>query len=194
MQHLEVSNKAKLPTQFGEFYMQSFREKDSNGTKDHLVIFTPEFSDIPLVRLHSECLTGDALGSQKCDCGGELQMAMERIISSKEGGLVIYLRQEGRGIGLFNKVNAYALQDKGYDTIQANEMMGFKDDERDYSIVGEILEYYRIKKMRLLTNNPKKIMALEKYAEIERESLIICANEHNKKYLEVKKLKMGHLL
>ncbi|WRB55228.1 GTP cyclohydrolase II [Helicobacter pylori] len=192
MKRLEVSNQAKLPTQFGEFCIQCFREKGSSGSKDHLVVFTPNFSQNPLVRLHSECLTGDALGSQKCDCGGALQIALERI--SKEGGLVIYLRQEGRGIGLFNKVNAYALQDKGYDTIQANEMIGFKDDERDYSIAGEILEYYGIKKIRLLTNNPKKIAALEKYAEVTRESLIVCANEHNQGYLEVKKLKMGHLL
>jgi len=147
---LKISQIATLPTKYGEFKIQSFKEKE----KEHLVIFTDNLPEIPLVRIHSECLTGDALGSLKCDCGEQLEYAMKEI--NKHGGMIIYLRQEGRGIGLFNKVNAYALQDKGFDTVEANHQLGFEADLRDFSIVEEILKHFNIKKIKLLTNNPKK--------------------------------------
>lgn len=198
---LEVSQKAKLPTRFGDFYIQSFRELKAEGEcncpVEHLVVFTKTFSQAPLVRVHSECLTGDVFGSQKCDCGGELALAMQKINQSLESGgsgMLIYLRQEGRGIGLFNKVNAYALQDKGYDTVEANEALGFKSDNRDYSLVGEILGYYGIKKIHLLTNNPRKIKAMSQYVEVLREGIVVPSNRYNEKYLATKKIKLGHLL
>lgn len=194
--NIEISNEATLPTQFGEFKICSFREvkfiREHIYTLEHLVIKTADLPQNPLIRVHSECLTGDALTSLKCDCGNELQMALERI--QKEQGMVIYLRQEGRGIGLFNKVNAYALQDTGLDTVEANLALGFKDDERDYSIVKFILSHYNLTKIRLLTNNPSKIETFKAFIELEREPIIAKCNVHNAHYLEVKKTKMGHLL
>lgn len=194
---MNISNTANLPTKFGNFIIQSFREfidkdKCSKCEIDHLVVMTKELGDIPFVRVHSECLTGDVFGSKKCDCGDELKIAMEKI--SIEGGMIIYLRQEGRGIGLFNKVNAYNLQDKGYDTVEANEELGFKSDNRSYAVVGEILNYFKIKKIRLLTNNPKKVEAISKFVEIQRSSILATPNEYNKTYLQVKKDKLGHIL
>ena len=183
-----ISNVANLPTKYGDFKIQSFKE----GDKEHLAIYTPNLPKIPLVRVHSECLTGDVLGSKKCDCGEQLEASLKRI--AKEGGLLIYHRQEGRNIGLFNKVNAYALQDKGLNTIEANHQLGFKADERTYEVVQEILEYLGIKKLRLLTNNPKKLDALEGFEIVERVPIIIEPNECNKEYLNTKKEKMGHLL
>ncbi len=188
MQEQEISQVANLPTKFGDFKMQAFKE----GNKEHLVLFTEPLPKIPLVRIHSECLTGDALGSRKCDCGEQLQKALELI--GKEGGVLIYHRQEGRNIGLFNKVNAYALQDKGFDTIEANHQLGFAADERTYDIVKKILEHFKIKKLRLLTNNPKKIEALNDFEVVKRVPLVIEPNKNNKKYLQVKKEKMGHLI
>lgn len=194
---MDISNKANLPTKFGNFIIQSFKEviqKDGGCGCDveHLVVMTKELGECPLVRVHSECLTGDVFGSRKCDCGDELEIAMKRI--SKEGGIIIYLRQEGRGIGLFNKVNAYNLQDQGYDTVEANEALGFKSDNRDYTIVGQILDYFNIKKIRLLTNNPKKIEAISKFVNVNRDSIIAAPNEYNERYLQVKKEKLGHIL
>lgn len=191
---MEVSNQANLPTKFGDFIIQSVREitQDNHCSIEHLVVMTKDLGEIPLVRLHSECLTGDVFGSKKCDCGDELAIALKKIAS--EGGMVIYLRQEGRGIGLFNKINAYNLQDKGYDTVEANEALGFKSDNRNYEIVGKILKYFHINKIRLLTNNPKKIEAISKFVEVERNSIIATPNSHNKNYLQVKKEKLGHLL
>ncbi|MCE3037620.1 GTP cyclohydrolase II [Helicobacter anatolicus] len=191
---VEFSNKAKLPTRFGNFIIQGVREETQNGVFEHLVIFSNELLETPLVRVHSECLTGDVFGSLKCDCGGELALAMEQIAQSKQGGMLIYLRQEGRGIGLFNKVNAYALQDQGYDTIEANRALGLADDARNYDVVGEIFKHFGIKKIQLLTNNPHKIKWIEKYVDLERSSIIIESNCHNAHYLQVKKDKMGHLL
>lgn len=185
---MEISQKANLPTKYGNFIIQSFRE----SSLEHLAIMTKELGEIPLVRVHSECLTGDVLGSKKCDCGDELKIALDRI--SKENGMIIYLRQEGRGIGLFNKINAYALQDKGYDTVEANEALGFKSDCRNYDIVGKILEYYKISQIRLLTNNPKKIDEISKFVKVQRNSIIATPNEFNKNYMQVKKQKLGHLL
>ena len=184
----EISSIAKLPTIYGDFKIQCFQE----GNKEHLSIFTDPLPDIPLIRVHSECLTGDVLGSKKCDCGDQLQTSLKLI--AKEGGMVIYHRQEGRNIGLFNKVNAYSLQDKGLDTIEANHQLGFQADERTYDIVVKILNYFKIKKLKLLTNNPKKLEALEGFEIIKRIPLIIEPNEKNREYLRVKKDQMGHLL
>ncbi|WP_104578094.1 GTP cyclohydrolase II [Helicobacter felis] len=191
---VQISSEAGLPTKFGEFRIQSFRETREGQSFDHLVVFTSYLSSPPLVRLHSECLTGDVFGSQKCDCGEELAMALQRIQAHPQGGMLIYLRQEGRGIGLFNKINAYALQDQGYDTIEANRAIGFKDDERDYGIVKDILEHYGIQEICLLTNNPQKVEALSAFVKVERHSIIVPSNCHNAQYLETKKNKMGHLL
>ncbi len=189
----EVSKQANLPTRFGNFKTKAFREyMEHNEIKEHLVVFTDKIGDIPLVRVHSECLTGDVFGSMKCDCGPELSLAMKKI--HKEGGMLIYLRQEGRGIGLFNKINAYNLQDGGMDTVQANEALGFNKDEREYSIVGEIFKHFNITKIRLLTNNPYKIANMEKYVECVRDSILIEPNEYNRSYLNIKKEKLGHLL
>jgi 3,4-dihydroxy 2-butanone 4-phosphate synthase/GTP cyclohydrolase II len=148
-----------------------------------------------LVRVHSECLTGDIFGSLRCDCGEQLHKAMKMI--EKEGsGVLLYIRQEGRGIGLVNKLKAYALQDNGLDTVEANEELGFKPDLRNYGIGAQILVDLGVKKMRLLTNNPKKVVGLDGYglSIIEQTKIEIEPNEYNRCYLECKKLKMGHLL
>lgn len=148
-----------------------------------------------LVRVHSECLTGDIFGSLRCDCGDQLHKAMEMI--EKEGaGVLLYIRQEGRGIGLVNKLKAYALQDKGFDTVEANEKLGFKPDLRNYGIGAQILVHIGVRKMKLLTNNPKKIVGLEGYglSIVEQVPIEVAPNEYNRSYLECKKLKMGHLL
>lgn len=193
---IEISKEANLPTQFGDFKIQSFKEKKTFGGEtyvlEHLVLKTKEIPENPLVRVHSECLTGDVFASLKCDCGGELQIALQHI--AKESGMLVYLRQEGRGIGLFNKVNAYALQDTGLDTIEANLALGFQEDERDYKIVQFIFNYYHLNQIRLLTNNPAKIKAFESMISLTREPIIVECNTHNAHYLEVKKTKMGHLL
>lgn len=189
---MEISKQANLPTKFGNFIIQSFRENDDKYLVEHLVLRSKELGDIPLVRVHSECMTGDVFGSRKCDCGDELEIAMKRI--AKENGMIIYLRQEGRGIGLFNKVNAYNLQDSGYDTVEANNRLGFNADLRDYNIVGKIFDYYGIKNIRLLTNNPKKISEISKFVQVQRDSIIITPNQYNEKYLKIKQEKLGHLL
>lgn len=189
MNNIEISQIATLPTRYGQFNIQAF--KDAEG-KEHLAIFTDELSDEPIVRVHSECLTGDAISSVKCDCGEQLHFAQELI--GKEGGMIIYHRQEGRNIGLLNKVNAYALQDKGFDTVAANHQLGFKADERTYEIVEFILNHFGIKKLKLLTNNPKKIDSLGDIQIVERLPIQIASNPHNEGYLQVKKDQMGHLL
>lgn len=189
---MEISNTATLPTKFGNFIIQSFKEIIDTVVYEHLVLKTKELRDNPLVRIHSECLTGDVFRSKKCDCGDELELAMKRI--SLDYGLIIYLRQEGRGIGLFNKVNAYNLQDSGLDTIEANEKLGFANDMRSYNIVGNILNYFNISEIRLLTNNPSKVDEIAKFVKVTRESIIVDSNKYNEKYLKVKKEKMGHFL
>ena len=185
---LEISDIATLPTKHGTFSIQSFKE----GPKEHLVIFSQKPQNNLLVRIHSECLTGDALGSLKCDCGDQLNYALDKIAT--DGGMVIYLKQEGRNIGLFNKVNAYALQDKGMNTIEANHQLGFQADERDYSVVEKILKHYDINEIQLLTNNPKKIDALPNIKVTKRVPIIMDSNLHNEAYLQVKKDDMGHLI
>ncbi len=185
---INISNVAKLPTKYGNFKIQSFRE----GVKEHLVIFKEPLGETPIVRIHSECLTGDTLGSLKCDCGDQLQFALKTI--GEKGGMIIYLRQEGRDIGLLNKVNAYALQDAGYNTVEANHQLGFEADERSYEMVEVILNHYKIRKIKLLTNNPKKLQSLKYIEIIERIPIIIEPNQYNKEYLKTKKDEMGHLL
>lgn len=186
---VEVSNTAKLPSKFGNFLIQAFKE----GEKEHLVIRTKNLDcDTPLVRVHSECLTGDALGSLRCDCRDQLGIALEQI--EKEGcGMVLYLRQEGRGIGLLNKVNAYKLQDEGLNTYQANHQLGFDSDERNFDIVEYMLSYYDVKKIRLLTNNPKKLASIKGVEIVERVPIISEPHEHNKEYLKAKQEHGGHM-
>ena len=191
MKNIEISQIASLPTKHGTFRIQAF--KDDLG-KEHLAVFTENLSQLesPIVRVHSECLTGDAIGSVKCDCGEQLDFALDLI--AKEGGLVIYHRQEGRNIGLLNKVNAYALQDEGLDTVAANHQLGFRTDERTYEIVEFILHHLGIKKLKLLTNNPAKIESLPDIDIVERLPIKMKPNPHNEAYLKTKKEQMGHLL
>jgi GTP cyclohydrolase II len=186
--NITISDAANLPSRFGDFRVKAFKE----GHKEHLAIYKEPLGDAPIVRVHSECLTGDAIGSLKCDCRDQLEFALQTI--EKEGGMVLYLRQEGRNIGLLNKINAYALQDKGFNTVEANHQLGFAADERTYEIVATMLHHFGIKKIRLLTNNPSKINALEDIEIIERLPIVIDANVHNEGYLKVKKEQMGHLL
>ena len=186
--NIEISEVANLPSKFGLFNVKAYKE----GEKEHLVIYAKELHETPIVRVHSECLTGDAIGSLKCDCREQLEYALELV--AKEGGMVIYLRQEGRNIGLLNKINAYALQDKGFNTIEANHQLGFQADERTYEVVNFILEDFGIKKIQLLTNNPKKMDSISGVEIIKRVPIIIEANEFNKDYLGTKRDEMGHLL
>jgi GTP cyclohydrolase II len=190
MNNIEISQIATLPTKYGTFKIQAFKEDE----KEHLAIFTENLDEIetPIVRVHSECLTGDAIGSVKCDCGEQLVYAQKLI--AKEGGMIIYHRQEGRNIGLLNKVNAYALQDKGFDTVAANHQLGFKADERTYEVVEFILKHFDIQQLKLLTNNPKKIESLDEIKIVERLPIQITPNPYNEGYLKVKKDQMGHLL
>jgi len=185
---VEISDIANLPTKYGEFNIQSFKE----GPKEHLVIFSKDLLSTPVVRVHSECLTGDALGSLKCDCGDQLDFALKKIYQEK--GMLIYLRQEGRNIGLLNKVNAYALQDRGFNTVEANHQLGFSADERTYEIVTYILHKFKIKQIKLLTNNPEKLNSINDIEIIERLPIVIKSNKYNREYLKVKKVEMGHLL
>lgn len=185
---------SKLPTPWGMFVMHGFA--DDSTDKEHLVLTMGDISsDEPvLARVHSECLTGDALFSLRCDCGPQLQSALHKIALAGRGA-VFYLRQEGRGIGLLNKIKAYKLQDCGADTVEANERLGFGADMRDYSILKPMLEHLQIKSLRLLTNNPRKIKALQDMGidVVERMSHQTGRNPHNAKYLETKQGKLGHL-
>lgn len=189
---IEVSNIAKLPTKHGKFLIKAYKD----GCQEHLAIMSEDFEKLvnPYVRVHSECLTGDTLGSLKCDCQNQLDLALGFI--AKEGGLIIYHRQEGRNIGLVGKVNAYALQDQGRNTIEANLELGFKEDERDYSIVKYILNDLGVKSMKIITNNPQKIEYIKSIGiEVtQRIPAITKVTEYNKEYLNTKKCCMGHLL
>jgi len=183
---------ARLPTKFGNFKLIAF--PGDNKDKENLALTMGEIEDKPLVRIHSECFTGDVLHSMRCDCGEQLDLAMQKI--SKEGsGIIVYLRQEGRGIGLVNKLKAYNLQDEGMDTVEANIALGFNAELRDYSNAGDILRTLGVKKIRLLTNNPSKVEELEKDGfKVEQVTHKTEANEENRDYLETKASKMNHKL
>ncbi len=183
---------SQLPTQFGRFRAIAYR--DTCSDKEHLALLSPEQTNTPLVRLHSECLTGDSLNSLRCDCGEQLQAAQQMI--QTEGGALLYLRQEGRGIGLANKIKAYALQDSGMDTMEANLHLGFGADDRDYGVAAAILLDLGMQKVRLLTNNPQKITGITNYgvSVVERVGLEIRPNPHNDKYLRTKRDRMDHQL
>ncbi|MDD5408562.1 MAG: bifunctional 3,4-dihydroxy-2-butanone-4-phosphate synthase/GTP cyclohydrolase II [Candidatus Omnitrophica bacterium] len=191
---VEAVVETKLPTKFGEFRLIMYRDKTNSQT--HIALCMGSWSDEAiLVRVHSECLTGDVFGSLRCDCGRQLERAMQ-IISLEKKGVILYMNQEGRGIGLVEKMRAYNLQDKGMDTVEANEALGHKADLRDYGIGAQILVDLGIKQIRLLTNNPRKIVGLEGYGlkVFERVPLEIEPNAENYKYLKTKKEKLGHHL
>lgn len=192
---IEYIATAELPTDYGNFEMRVYHDKLIG--KDHMAIISGELSelgDAPLVRLHSECLTGDALGSARCDCGPQLRRAQEMIAA--ESGIILYLRQEGRGIGLANKIRAYELQDQGYDTVEANEHLGFHADERDYGTAAQMLHDLGITRVRLMTNNPAKIAGLEEHGieVVERLSHFVGHKNENHNYLRTKQEKMDHML
>lgn len=191
---IEFVESSKLPTPWGMFVMHGF--SDSVLEKEHLVLTMGDVSDGEpvLARVHSECLTGDALFSLRCDCGPQLQAALHKIALAGRGA-VFYLRQEGRGIGLLNKIRAYHLQDCGADTVEANEQLGFGADMRDYSMLKPMLAHLDIQALKLMTNNPRKVQALEDMglAVTERIPHQTGRNPHNVRYLETKKGKLGHL-
>ena len=186
---------SRLPTQWGEFEIFGFEDQEND--KEHVAITLGDLStDEPvLLRIHSECLTGDALFSMRCDCGEQLQESMKRI-SDAGRGAILYLRQEGRGIGLLNKIKAYHLQDEGADTVEANEALGFGADMRNYRICQPMLEHLKISKVRLMTNNPNKVTALTEMGidVVERLPLYSGSNPHNASYLATKAGKLGHIL
>jgi GTP cyclohydrolase II len=192
---LRVVAAASLPTRFGEFRIVAFSEAEDR--KEHVAIARGAIAgaeDVP-TRLHSECLTGDALGSLRCDCRDQLEGALKHI-ARLERGLLLYLRQEGRGIGLVNKVRAYALQDGGLDTVDANLALGFRDDERDYAIAAQMLAGLGVRSIRLMTNNPSKIRQLEHRGVVVTGRIphALPPNEHNRFYLQTKARRSGHFL
>lgn len=186
---------ANLPTRFGHFRLVGF--VNNRDGKDHIAIIRGDVcgqADVP-TRVHSECLTGDALGSLRCDCRDQLEKSL-KLLGDMDRGVLLYLRQEGRGIGLVNKIRAYQIQDHGYDTVEANELLGFRADERDYEVAAHMLRSLKVPSIRLMTNNPHKIEQLRRYGLVvtDRMPLEIPPNEFNRQYLETKRKKSGHLL
>lgn len=195
MAGLTVRARAALPTRFGEFRVVAFH--NAVDDKEHLAIVRGEVNGQigVLTRLHSECLTGDALGSLRCDCRDQLDAALARL-GANECGVLLYLRQEGRGIGLVNKICAYELQDQGLDTVDANLALGFRDDERDYAVAAHMLRALGILSIRLMTNNPRKLEQLQHYGidVAGRVSHVLAPNSHNRFYLETKANRSGHFI
>ncbi|TXI83970.1 MAG: GTP cyclohydrolase II [Cupriavidus sp.] len=190
LQHIADS---KLPTQFGEFRISVYGAADG---KEHVVISMGDLKgEPPLIRIHSECLTGDALFSLRCDCGAQLEAALEKIADAGRGA-VLYLRQEGRGIGLGNKIRAYALQDQGADTVEANHQLGFPADAREYDLAIDLLKAIGLCHIKLMTNNPRKFDALKAAGieVVERVAIESGRNPHNAKYLDATRAKLGHWL
>ncbi len=187
--------RAKLPTRFGEFTIYGFRNPDTGEEAVAVVAGTPQPGVPILVRIHSQCLTGDVFASVRCDCGEQLHEALRRM-SQARLGVLIYQQQEGRGIGLVNKLHAYELQDQGLDTVAANEKLGFEADSRDYKLPAEILKYLGATCVRLLSNNPDKVQGIERegIVVVERVPLEIKPSPLTRKYLRAKKEKLGHLL
>ena len=190
---IQKKAEANLPTHWGDFSVIAY--EDEKNAEEHLLLYMGELANDSLLRIHSQCLTGDTLYSLKCDCGSLLAMALEKIASEGKG-MIIYMAQEGRGIGLVNKIRAYELQDKGMDTVEANEALGFAADERDYSYCKEILSSVNIESVRLMTNNPRKINGLEDVGikVTERVAIQVDPNKHNEDYLKVKADKLGHMM
>ncbi|MGH8540825.1 MAG: GTP cyclohydrolase II [Stenotrophobium sp.] len=194
MNGLKRIAESRLPTQFGEFRIAAYQSADG---KEHVVLSQGDLTaePPPLVRVHSECLTGDALFSLRCDCGAQLESALEKI-GAEGRGAVLYLRQEGRGIGLGNKIRAYALQDTGADTVEANHQLGFPADAREYSLAIDLLKLLGLTRIRLMTNNPRKLDALMRDGIniVERVAIESGRNPHNEAYLDAKARKLGHWL
>ena len=191
---MRMSELANLPTRFGTFRVAAVRE--GAGNREHLLLVRGRVAGrrrVPL-RVHSECLTGDVMGSRRCDCRSQLEKSL-RILARRPQGILLYLRQEGRGIGLLNKIRAYGLQERGWDTVEANRRLGFRDDQREYSAAVKILKRLKVKSVALITNNPEKIEALERGGiPVDRRiPLIVSANRHNARYLHTKRAKLGHL-
>jgi len=186
---------AKLPTSFGEFTIYGFRDLDSGEEAVALVIGAPVPSNASLVRIHSQCLTGDVFCSKRCDCGDQLQAALS-LIAESGTGVLVYQQKEGRGIGLINKIHAYELQDRGLDTVAANLTLGFEADLRDYHMPAEILKYLGATRIHLLSNNPEKVQGLEREGICieKRLPLEIAPSSLSRDYLKVKKEKLGHIL
>jgi GTP cyclohydrolase II len=189
----EFVSRAKLPTKFGQFTIHGF--VDTSNNQEHIALSHGEWSakDIVPIRIHSECLTGDALFSTKCDCGFQLERALQNIVANG-AGVLLYLRQEGRGIGLLNKIKAYSLQDEGMDTVEANEHLGFDADMRDYSICKTILDTLEIQRVELMTNNPKKLDALIEMGidVVSCQAIDHGVTDANRDYLKTKAEKLGH--
>ncbi len=185
---------SRLPTRHGQFLIHAFEDRQTG--QEHVALSMGDLGDGQpvLMRVHSECLTGDGFGSLRCDCGPQLEAAMQKV-AGEGRGVILYLRQEGRGIGLVNKVRAYQLQDQGADTVEANEQLGFAPDLREYSMCEDMLRHLGVTQVRLMTNNPLKVEALEKHgiAVVERVPLMTGRNPHNDQYLDTKQEKMGHL-
>lgn len=192
---VRMESVANLPTRWGRFFIVGF--SNNRDGKDHVAIVRGDVvgrERVP-VRMHSECLTGDALGSLRCDCRSQLEKSLV-LLGKMPRGILLYLRQEGRGIGLLNKIRAYALQERGYDTIEANRKLGFNDDERDYAIAAHMLRSLRVRSIRLMTNNPDKIAQLTRYGTrvVDRIPVVISPNRYNRSYLATKRLRAGHFI